>query len=142
MRVTALPAAYIGKTNEWESALLTAGVSASFYPRSIRKPTKDGALVDEGEPFAISHEIARQFDGADECAVGWLLIVEVECLARVSDGVDTLGQCGPFCVCPGCGGKRPCGIIGWWDRVLGESVEDIRQHQFLMLLFVIEADLD
>src|ERR1700746_503312 len=31
LRVTALPAAYIGKTNEWESALLTAGGSQSFY---------------------------------------------------------------------------------------------------------------
>jgi uncharacterized alpha-E superfamily protein len=31
LRVTALPAAYIGKTNEWESALLTAGVSHSFH---------------------------------------------------------------------------------------------------------------
>jgi len=31
LRVTALPAAYIGKTNEWDSALLTAGVGASFY---------------------------------------------------------------------------------------------------------------
>jgi uncharacterized alpha-E superfamily protein len=31
LRVTALPAAYIGKTNEWESALLTAGVDESFY---------------------------------------------------------------------------------------------------------------
>ena len=31
LRVTALPAAYIGKTNEWESALLTAGVSQSFF---------------------------------------------------------------------------------------------------------------
>ena len=31
LRVTALPTAYIGKTNEWESALLTAGVSESFY---------------------------------------------------------------------------------------------------------------
>src|ERR1700750_929660 len=31
LRVTARPAAYIGKTNEWDSALLTAGVSASFY---------------------------------------------------------------------------------------------------------------
>ena len=27
LRVTALPAAYIGKTNEWDSALLTAGVA-------------------------------------------------------------------------------------------------------------------
>jgi uncharacterized alpha-E superfamily protein len=31
LRVTALPTAYIGKTNEWESALLTAGVNAGFY---------------------------------------------------------------------------------------------------------------
>src|SRR5256885_16435776 len=31
LRVTALPSAYIGKTNEWDSALLTAGVSTSFY---------------------------------------------------------------------------------------------------------------
>jgi uncharacterized alpha-E superfamily protein len=31
LRVTALPTAYIGKTNEWESALLTAGVNAAFY---------------------------------------------------------------------------------------------------------------
>src|SRR6202000_244671 len=33
LRVTALPAAYIGKTNEWESALLTAGVSESFFAK-------------------------------------------------------------------------------------------------------------
>ena len=31
LRVTALPTAYIGKTNEWDSALLTAGVGDSFY---------------------------------------------------------------------------------------------------------------
>src|SRR5580704_2201703 len=31
LRVTALPNAYVGKTNEWDSALLTAGVSTSFY---------------------------------------------------------------------------------------------------------------
>src|ERR1700753_776278 len=31
LRVTTLPAAYVGKTNQLESALLTAGVDASFY---------------------------------------------------------------------------------------------------------------
>ena len=31
LRVTALPNAYVGKTNEWDSALMTAGVGASFY---------------------------------------------------------------------------------------------------------------
>ena len=31
LRVTALPDAYAGKTNEWESALLTAGIGNSFH---------------------------------------------------------------------------------------------------------------
>jgi len=31
LRLTALPAAYVGQTNEWESALLTAGVGDSFH---------------------------------------------------------------------------------------------------------------
>lgn len=31
LRLTALPAAYVGQTNEWESALLTAGVSEGFF---------------------------------------------------------------------------------------------------------------
>jgi len=31
LRATALPATYVGKTNEWESALLTAGVGDGFY---------------------------------------------------------------------------------------------------------------
>ncbi|HVV39746.1 MAG TPA: alpha-E domain-containing protein [Nitrobacter sp.] len=31
LRVTALPAAYVGKTNEWDSAVQTAGVGAGFY---------------------------------------------------------------------------------------------------------------
>jgi uncharacterized alpha-E superfamily protein len=31
LRATALPDAYVGKTNEWESALLTAGIRNDFY---------------------------------------------------------------------------------------------------------------
>jgi uncharacterized alpha-E superfamily protein len=31
LRATSLPDAYVGKTNEWESALLTAGIDDSFY---------------------------------------------------------------------------------------------------------------
>src|ERR1700754_104187 len=31
LRATALPDAYAGKTNEWESALLTAGIRNEFY---------------------------------------------------------------------------------------------------------------
>lgn len=31
LRLTALPAAYVGKSNEWESAILAAGVAQGFY---------------------------------------------------------------------------------------------------------------
>ncbi|MDB5547969.1 MAG: hypothetical protein JWP21_1416, partial [Tardiphaga sp.] len=31
LRVSALPNTYVGQTNEWDSALLTAGVGVSFY---------------------------------------------------------------------------------------------------------------
>ncbi|MGC1662874.1 MAG: alpha-E domain-containing protein, partial [Bradyrhizobium sp.] len=41
---TALPAAYIGKTNEWESALLTAGVSQGFY--SVYSEANEHNVVD------------------------------------------------------------------------------------------------
>ena len=44
LRVTALPNAYIGKTNEWDSALLTAGVSASFY--EIHEEANERNVVD------------------------------------------------------------------------------------------------
>ena len=56
LRVTALPNAYIGKTNEWDSALLTAGVSQSFYqsyPEANERSRIVGALVEHaklGEP--------------------------------------------------------------------------------------------
>jgi len=44
LRVTALPSAYIGKTNEWDSALLTAGVGASFY--NVHEEANEQSVVD------------------------------------------------------------------------------------------------
>jgi uncharacterized alpha-E superfamily protein len=44
LRVTALPNTYTGKTNEWDSALLTAGVSASFY--EIHDEANESNVVD------------------------------------------------------------------------------------------------
>src|SRR3977135_11250 len=44
LRVTALPNTYIGKTNEWDSALLTAGVSASFY--QVHDEADERSVVD------------------------------------------------------------------------------------------------
>src|SRR3982074_3103164 len=52
LRVTALPATYIGKTNEWDSALLTAGVGASFY--EVYTDAKEQNVV-EYLSFALSN---------------------------------------------------------------------------------------
>jgi uncharacterized alpha-E superfamily protein len=44
LRATALPEAYVGKTNEWESALLTAGIGASFY--QLHPEANERSVVD------------------------------------------------------------------------------------------------
>ena len=38
--------------------------------------------------------------------------------------------------------QLPGGIVGRRDRVLRECMEDVRQHQLLVLLLVIEPDFD
>lgn len=44
LRATALPAAYVGKTNEWESALLTAGIGDGFY--KVHAEADERSVVD------------------------------------------------------------------------------------------------
>ena len=64
LRVTALPAAYIGKTNEWESALMTAG-SGSFIDDlvGLAGGTNLGASAGEGYPN-FSTEVLVEKDPA------------------------------------------------------------------------------
>src|SRR6201997_3679038 len=92
LRVTALPAAYIGKTNEWESALLTAGVSESFFeafeeaneqnvveylsfsaqnPSSIRNCIEAARLNSRSVRTALTSEMWDTINGA------WLELQEV-----------------------------------------------------------------
>ena len=59
----------------------------------------------------------------------------------MSDGVDALVERDPFVAASGCeAGKAPRRIVGRRYRILREGVQDVGQHQFLMLLLVIEAD--
>src|SRR6201995_4433667 len=92
LRVTALPAAYIGKTNEWESALLTAGVSHAFFqvyaeaneqnvieylafapanPSSIRNCIEAARLNSRSVRTALTSEMWDTINGA------WLELQEV-----------------------------------------------------------------
>src|SRR5512138_2984924 len=64
LRVTALPAAYIGKTNEWESALLTAGVRENFheaYPEANEQSVVEYLAFSPSNPSSIKNciEAAR-----------------------------------------------------------------------------------
>src|SRR5450631_2337759 len=92
LRVTALPNTYIGKTNEWDSALLTAGVSASFYkiyneadernvvdylsfspanPSSIRNCIENARLNSRSVRTALTSEMWDTINGA------WIDLQEV-----------------------------------------------------------------
>src|SRR5205085_2180179 len=85
LRVTALPNTYIGKTNEWDSALLTAGVSTSFYeihdvaneqnvvdylsfsaanPSSIRNCIENARLNSRSVRTALTSEMWDTINGA------------------------------------------------------------------------------
>src|SRR3954454_14627405 len=85
LRVTALPTAYIGKTNEWDSALLTAGVSSNFYrahshadersvieflsfspdnPSSIRNCIENARLNSRSVRTALTSEMRDTINGA------------------------------------------------------------------------------
>src|SRR5262245_21246881 len=92
LRVTAIPAAYVGKTNEWESALLTAGVSIGFYekyneaseenvvkylsfatdnPSSIKNCIENARLNSRSVRTALTSEMWDTINGA------WLELQEV-----------------------------------------------------------------
>jgi uncharacterized alpha-E superfamily protein len=64
LRATALPAAYVGKTNEWESALLTAGIGNGFYqvhPEADERSVVDYLAFSSENPSSIRNciEAAR-----------------------------------------------------------------------------------
>ena len=70
------------------------------------------------------------------------LVVEGRTLSVVTDGVNALGEIKKTAAVPGCRRRLPSRVVGRCRRVLRKGVKQIRQHQFLMLLLVIETDLD
>jgi uncharacterized alpha-E superfamily protein len=63
-RVTTLPLAYVGSTNEWESAIETAGCAAAFasnYPEANEETVIDFLCFSAANPSSIRScfEIAR-----------------------------------------------------------------------------------
>ena len=68
------------------------------------------------------------------------LVVEAIAVALMADGVDAFGKLGVTLL------RRrfrrlPIGIVGGMGRVLREGVQDVGEHQLLMLLLVVQSDL-
>ena len=91
---------------------------------------------------ALVTRLRVELDRADQRAVRRLLVVEMKAVVGMADGVDALVERDPVIAAARRGGKLPGRIVGRRNRILREGVQDVGQHQFLMLLLVIEADLD
>ena len=112
---------------------------------AVRQPQlgpRIAAVAHEGEPFAVAHEGAGEAHRPDQRAVRRGLVVEAEIAALMADGVDALGQ---FAIAARAGGaRRPPErrVVGRRGRIFRERVKDVGQHQFLVLLLVIEPDFE
>ena len=120
-------------------ALVGRGGKAVHQPQRGRAVA---AVLHEGQPFGIGDEVAGEPDRADQGAVRRLFIVEMETVVGMPDGVDALVEGDPFLSRALRRREAPRRIVGRRDRVLRKGVQDVGQHQFLMLLLVVEADLD
>ena len=98
------------------------------------------AIRHEGDPLGIGDEVARQPDRADQRAVDRLFIVEMKAVAGVADAVDAFVEIDPVLARTARGREAPRRVVGRGNRVLGKGVQDVGEHQFLVLLLVVEAD--
>ena len=103
------------------------------------------AVLDEGEPFAVGHQRARDAHRPDQHAVRRPFIVEAIAVGLVADGVDAFGQFDEAVFRARLVarlGRRPVRVIGRRGRVLREGMQDVGEEQLLMLLLVIEPDFE
>ena len=100
------------------------------------------AVGHEFEPLAVGDERARDAHRLQQHLMRRPFVVEREACAVVADGVNA----GDQTVFAGVGARAvrplPVPIVGRMRRVLRKGVQDIGQHQLLMLLLVMQPDLD
>ena len=99
------------------------------------------AVGHEGEPFAVGDQRARDAHGLDQLLVRGRLVVEAIAGAFMADLVDAGGEFDePFAAF---GARRlPVRIVRGIGRVQREGVENVGEHQLLMLLLVVQPDLE
>src|SRR5215212_1717091 len=69
-------------------------------------------------------------------------VVEMKAIIGVPNRMNALVERDPAVTSSRWSRRFPGGIVSRWDWVLRERVKNIGQHQFLMLLLVVEPDFD
>src|SRR5260370_29202172 len=92
-------------------------------------------------PLGFGDEMAGEPHGADKRAMRRRFIIEAEAVVLAPHRMNAFGQFTPVIARRGALRPAPIGIIDRRRRVFRESVHNVGQHQFLMLLLVMKADL-
>jgi hypothetical protein len=100
------------------------------------------AGLDECQVFAVRHQARGQFEGRDIAAVARQFVVEGKAAAIVADLDQAAVELEE--------GQRQrrrirrhrIAIVGGCDRVVRQQVLDVGEYQFLVLLFVLQAERD
>ena len=79
-------------------------------------------------------------DRSDQHPMRRALVVEAVAVALMADGVDAFGKLGVTLLRVGFR-RLPVRVVGGIGRVLRKGVQDVGEHQLLMLLLVVQADL-
>jgi hypothetical protein len=145
-----------GKCHSMPLAVLVPPVSRRLPPfrlhdiPAFRQPQRRRRVTtstDELHPLAICHQVTRYTHRRNQSVVPRRLIIEAETGTLVADCMNTSRHVDAIVAVNAprtgaCAGHLPRRIINRVGRVMSEGVQDVRDQQFLMLLFVVEANLE
>ena len=101
------------------------------------------AVVDEVAELAVGDGPGRQLEVLEPDPVPGRLVVVAEAPAVGADLGDTPGEPGPCERARSAVRRRRRAVpVGGLERILGQHVLDVRQHQLLVLLLVVQPERD
>ena len=118
---------------------------------AIRQPQRRRRIAagrDEFQPFGVADEMTRDAHLRDQFVVPRRFVVEAEAVALVANGMNAGRHIDIDAARANTSwnlrsaGRLPVRVISRIGRVLREGVQDVGDQQFLVLLFVMQADLE
>jgi len=109
---------------------------------ALREP-QEGVVVafifHELQVVPVRDQARGQLEGLHKLAVPGSLIVKGEPISLMPNPAEPFGEGHPFQGGDARGARGYAGHIGRVERIAGEHMLDVRDHQFLMLLFMMQT---